>query len=205
VVNDGEVSALAGAMSLHDRPVLGLAFGSSEAAGYVTPAGGITTWLNELAFVPIDYAADAPVDEWTGDRGVGALYLSQQAVFRLARRAGVRCDESLAPAARLAEVQRLLEAGDEPARAIWEAIGISLGYALAHYASIYELKHVPILGRVTSGSGGEIILGFANRVLATEFPELVGRVRIALPDEASRRVGQAVVAASLPAREGTPQ
>jgi predicted NBD/HSP70 family sugar kinase len=198
VVNDGDVSALAGAMSLRDAPVLGLAFGSSEAAGYVTAAGAITTWLNELAFPPIDYAPEAPVDEWSGARGVGAVYLSQQAVFRLADGAGIPCGESSTPAARLKGVQRLLEGGDPRARAIWEAIGISLGYALAHYATIYELKHVPILGRVTSGSGGEIILARASEVLAAEFPELAARLHVALPDEKSRRVGQAVAAASLP-------
>jgi predicted NBD/HSP70 family sugar kinase len=198
VVNDGEVSALAGAMSLHDAPVLGLAFGSSEAAGYVTPGGEITTWLNELAFAPIDYSPAAPVDEWTGDRGVGALYLSQQAVFRLARRAGVPCDEAQPPAARLHGVQLRLEAGDERAWAIWDAIGVALGYALAHCATVYELKHVPILGRVTSGRAGEIIVARAREVLAAEIPELAATIRLELPDEASRRIGQAVAAASLP-------
>jgi len=198
VVNDGEVSALAGAMDIGDRPVLGLAFGSSEAAGYVTAAGAITTWLNELAFAPIDYSPAAPVDEWTGDRGVGALYLSQQAVFRLARRAEIPCDEKGTPAARLQGVQRLLEGGDARAREVWEAIGISLGYALAHYASIYEVRYVPVLGRVTSGRGGEIIVAWATEVLAAEFPDLAARIRVSVPDEKSRRVGQAVAAASLP-------
>src|SRR5262249_38320171 len=53
VVNDGEVTALAGSMSLGENPVLGLAFGSSLAAGYVNAAGNITGWLNELAFAPV--------------------------------------------------------------------------------------------------------------------------------------------------------
>ena len=35
IVNDGEVTALAGSMSLEDNGVLGVALGSSEAAGYV--------------------------------------------------------------------------------------------------------------------------------------------------------------------------
>ncbi len=55
VVNDGEVTALAGSMSLGENAILGIALGTSTAAGYVTPEGDITTWLNELAFVPIDY------------------------------------------------------------------------------------------------------------------------------------------------------
>jgi predicted NBD/HSP70 family sugar kinase len=198
VVNDGEVSALAGAMSLADQPVLGLAFGSSLAAGYVTASGALTTWLNELAFVPIDEAPGAPVDEWTGDTGVGALYLSQQAVFRLAARAGIPCDDDRPPAERLRSVQERLATGDERARAIWVSIGVALGYALAHYAAIYDLRHVPVLGRVTSGAGGEIIVAEAGAVLAAEFPGLAAKVRLELPDEKSRRVGQAVAAASLP-------
>ena len=70
VVNDGEVTALAGSMALHDNAVLGIAMGSSLAAGFVTPQGTITTWLNELAFVPVDYRENAPRDEWSGDGGV---------------------------------------------------------------------------------------------------------------------------------------
>src|SRR5947209_2649296 len=69
VVNDGEVTALAGAMALKQNGVLGVALGSSLAAGYVTPDGNITSWLNELAFAPVDYHPGAPVDEWSGDYG----------------------------------------------------------------------------------------------------------------------------------------
>lgn len=199
VVNDGEVTALAGAMSLEDRPVLGIALGSSQAAGYVTPGGEITSWLNELAFVPVDLDPDGPVDEWSGDRGVGALYFSQQAVFRLAPIGGIPVNDRLGLAERLKSVQQRLEAGDPTARRVWDAIGIYLGYALGLYAEFYELKHVLILGRVTSGSGGDLILSRAKEVLAAEYPDVAARASISLPDEKSRRVGQAVAAASLPA------
>ena len=199
VVNDGEVTALAGAMSLEDQPVLGIALGSSEAAGYVTPEGEITSWLNELAFAPVDLDPQGPVDEWSGDRGVGANYFSQQAVFRLAPAGGIPVDDRLGLAERLKSVQERLEAGDPAARQVWDAIGIYLGYGLGLYAEFYEMKHVLILGRVTSGSGGDLILSRAKDVLAAEYPELAARARISLPDEKSRRVGQAVAAASLPA------
>ena len=196
VVNDGEVTALAGSMSLEDNGILGVAMGSSEAAGYVNMNGNITGWLNELAFAPVDYAPDGPVDEWSGDMGVGALYFSQQCVFRLAPTIGL---EPLGEtkAAKLKSIQKYLEAGHEGARQIWESIGIYLGYTLAHYADFYDLKHVLILGRVTSGSGGTIILDNAKNVLDTEFPELA-HINIQLPDEKSRRVGQSIAAASLP-------
>lgn len=198
VVNDGEVTALAAAMGLDDTAVLGIALGSSEAGGYVTPEGEITTWLNELAFCPIDYDPKGGVDEWSGDTGVGAQYFSQQAVFRLAPAAGIEIDETVGLAERLKSVQDMLEANDERALKIWDLLGNYLGYGIAYYAQFYTLKHVLILGRVTSGQGGTIMLEKANEVLAAEFPELAGSITLHLPDEKTRRVGQAVAAASLP-------
>jgi len=198
VVNDGEVTALAGAMSLSDGAVLGIAMGSSEAGGYVTPSGEITTWLNELAFCPVDYDPNAPVDEWSGDTGCGALYFSQQAVFRLAPVAGIELDNSLGLAEKLRSVQDLLNANDPRALRIWETIGIYLGYGIAHYANFYDMRHALILGRVTSFEGGNIIIANAREVLKREFPELAEKIALHLPDESSRRVGQAVAAASLP-------
>jgi len=198
VANDGEVTALAGSMSLGVNAILGVAMGSSEAAGYVTPEGNITNWLNELAFAPVDYAPDAPVDEWSGDRGVGALYFSQQAVFRLAPVAGITLDESLGLAERLKSFQDLHASGDPRTRAVYETIGVYLGYGIAHYADFYDLQHVLVLGRVTSGEGGHIIIDKAHEVLQTEFPELAARISVNLPDEKARRVGQSIAAASLP-------
>jgi len=199
VVNDGEVTALAGSMSLEDNGVLGVALGSSEAGGYVTMDGNITGWLNELAFCPVDYSPDAPADEWSGDKGVGALYFSQQCVFRLAPKAGIDIPKDITDADKLKLVQEKLEAGHAGARDIWRSMGYYMGYGIAHYADFYELKHVLILGRCTSGGGGQIILDGANEVLRAEFPEIASKVNIQLPDEKSRRVGQSIAAASLPA------
>jgi predicted NBD/HSP70 family sugar kinase len=198
IVNDGEVTALAGAMSLGDNGILGIAMGTSQAAGYVNLEGNITSWLNELAFVPVDYNPNAAVEEWSGDRGVGALYFSQQAVFRLAPMAGIQVPVNESKAAQLKFVQEKLEAGHEGAFKIWQSIGYYLGYTLANYADFYQLRHVLILGRVTSGKGGDIILQCARQVLDAEFPEIARQVNIQLPDEKSRRVGQSIAAASLP-------
>ncbi|MGC8945151.1 MAG: ROK family protein [Anaerolineae bacterium] len=203
VVNDGEVAALAGAMSLETTALLGVALGSSEAAGFVTPEGLLTDWLDELAFAPIDYNPQAPADEWSGDRGVGSQYLSQQAVFRLVPKVGIHIPEGIPKAKKLAFVQEYLEKGHEGARLIWETMGIYLGYAIAHYADFYPLQHLLIMGRCTSGSGGRLLLEAARNVLRVEFPDLAGRIAIHLPDEQSRRVGQAVAAASLPVTQKT--
>ena len=172
--------------------------GSSEAAGYVDMHGHIMGWLNELAFAPIDYSSTAPVEEWSGDIGCGASYFSQQCVFRLAPKAGIEIPNDLTDADRLKFVQEKLEAGHEAAVKIWQSMGIYLGYGLAHYADFYDIKHVLILGRCTSGRGGDLILESAKEVLRVEFPELAERIHIQLPDEKSRRVGQSIAAASLP-------
>ena len=198
VVNDGDVTALAGAMSLDDNCVLGVAMGSSEAVGYVNEEGNITGWLNELAFAPIDFRPDAPADEWSGDIGCGVQYLTQQAVFRLAEAHGISLDAHGQLAEKLKFVQTLLESGNDLAKKIWETIGVYTGYAIAHYADFYKIKHMLILGRVTSGSGGSIVLAKSNEVLGAEFPDLASSIELHLPDEKTRRVGQAVAAASLP-------
>ncbi len=198
VINDGDVAALAGSMSLEDNGVLGIAMGSSEAGGYVDPSGHVLGWLNELSFAPIDYSPDASVDEWSGDIGCGSTYFSQQCVFRLAPKAGIDIPPELPNAEKLALVQDKLDAGHEGALNIWKTMGVYLGYGIAHYADFYELKNVIILGRCTSGKGGTVMLGEAIRVLQQEFPDLAQRVNVQLPDEKNRRVGQAIAAASLP-------
>jgi predicted NBD/HSP70 family sugar kinase len=200
VINDGDVTALAGAMSLGDNAILGIALGSSEATGYVDENGNIMGWLNELAFAPVDYREGAALDEWSGDRGVGSQYFSQQCVFRLAPKAGITIPPDITDAEKLKFVQEKLEKGDPGALRIWESMGIFLGYGIAHYADFYPLRHVLILGRCTSGRGGSLLLEGAQKVLAAEFPEHAG-VHIQLPDEKSRRVGQSIAAASLPALE----
>ena len=198
VANDGDVTALAGAMDLEDNAVLGIAMGTSEAGGYVDAQGNITGWLNELAFVPVDFNEDAMVDEWSGDYGCGVKYFSQDAVIKLAPAAGIELDETLSPAEKLKVVQGLMENGDRRAAAIYDTIGAYFGYAIAYYAEFYDIKHVLIMGRVTSGEGGVILLERAKEVLNTEFPELASQVELHIPDEKSRRVGQSVAAASLP-------
>ena len=196
VCNDGDVTALAGAMSLGEDGILGIAMGTSEAGGYVDMKGNITGWLNELAFVPCDLAPGAMVDEWSGDIGCGVKYFSQDAVIKLAPAAGIELDPALSPAEKLKVVQAKMEQGDAGARAIYETIGVYLGYTLAFYAMFYDINHVLLMGRVTSGEGGDLVLGKAQEVLRAEYPEL--KMQVNLPDEKSRRVGQSVAAASLP-------
>jgi predicted NBD/HSP70 family sugar kinase len=201
VANDGEVTALAGAMSLGDNAVLGVSMGTSQAGGYVTPAGNITPWLNELAFAPVDYRPGAPRDEWAGDVGCGVQYFSQQSVARLALQAGFQFAENLPLAERLVVVQKAMSANDPRAQQVYDSIGIYFGYAVAHYADFYDFRHLIVLGRVTSGPGGQRILDRATEVLQEEFPERAAKIQLHTPDEKEKRHGQAIAAASLPALE----
>ena len=197
VANDGDVTALGGALELKDNCVLGIAMGTSEAVGYVDENGNLTGWLSELAFVPVDFNKDAMVDEWSLDFGVGCKYFSQDAVIKLAPRAGIQLDEKLSLAEKLKEVQKLMEQNDDRARKIYESIGVYLAYALAYYAEFYKIKHVLLLGRVTSGLGGDIILDVCKKTIDKEFKEY-SDISIGMPSEYLRRVGQSITAASLP-------
>jgi predicted NBD/HSP70 family sugar kinase len=198
VVNDGEVTALAGSMSLGRNRILGISLGTSTAGGYVNAEGNITSWLNEVAFVPVDYHPQAPIDEWSGDYGCGVQYLSQQCVGRLLAPAGIEVDAKLLLPEKLKHVQKLMEEGDERARKIYQTIGTYLGYGVAHFADFYDLENVLILGRVTSGPGGDLLIDGAKEVLKSQFPELADKIAFHIPDEKEKRHGQAVAAASLP-------
>jgi predicted NBD/HSP70 family sugar kinase len=219
VVNDGEVTALAGAMVGGVGGLLGIAMGSSEAAGYVTRAGCLTSWVNELAFSPIDYAPEAPLDEWSGDRGCGVQYMSQQAAGRLLAPAGIEVAGGMPLPARLVELQKLMAAGDDRAALVYQTIGTYLGYALLEYRDGYDFDNVLVLGRVVSGAGGEVILARAKEVLASDdatdedaahdggaggtpghgrTPSGRAPITFHTVSERDKRHGQAVAAASLP-------
>jgi predicted NBD/HSP70 family sugar kinase len=198
VVNDGEVTALAGAMQAGVGGLLGVAMGSSEAAGYVTPSGALTSRLNELAFAPIDYAPDAPADEWSGDRGCGVQYLSQQAAGRLMARAGIELEPGMTLPERLVRLQALMADDDPRARLVYETIGTYLGYALLEYGRFYEFGHLSLLGRVMTGAGGDVIVGRAREVLNVEDPATAASLTFLAVSERAKRHGQAMAAASLP-------
>ncbi|OQB24876.1 MAG: hypothetical protein BWY11_00802 [Firmicutes bacterium ADurb.Bin182] len=196
--NDGDVTALAGAMSLGEGAVMGIAMGTSEAVGYVNEDGKILGWLNELAFAPVDLNETAPVDEWSGDRGAGCKYFSQDAVIRLAQKAGILLSDSLTPAQKLLEVQKLAEGGNTGAIRIFKTIGAYLAHTIPLYSKFYDIRYLLVLGRVLSGRGGDIIVSECCRILKEEYPELSKRMKVMLPDEKTRRIGQSVAAASLP-------
>ena len=198
VANDGDVTALAGAMGMGVGAIMGIAMGTSEAVGYVDKDMNVLGWISELAFAPVDLNEDAMRDEWSTDIGVGCKYFSQDAVNKLAPRAGIALDENLTPAEKLKVTQALMEQDDERAQKVFRDIGIYLAYTVVQYSKFYDIRNLMILGRVMSGKGGEMILSTCQSVLKDEFPALYEQVAVMLPDEKTRRVGQSVAAASLP-------
>lgn len=198
VANDGDVSALAGTLSLKDNNVLGIAMGTSEAVGYIDEEGRITGWLNELAFVPVDASPNAMIDEWAGDIGCGVKYFSQDGVIKLAPRAGIELDESASPAEKLKAVQALMAEDDPRAKKVYESIGCYLGHTLPYYYQTYGFRYVLLLGRVMSGKGGDILIETCEKVLKDEYPDIADKFQLKLPDEYFRRVGQSMAVASLP-------
>lgn len=198
VVNDGDVTAIAGSMAINDSAVLGISMGTSLAAGYIDGHNTIKGWLNELAFVPVDYRTNGPIDEWSGDIGCGVQYFSQQAVGRLIPASGLEINDSLKLPEKLEAVQEKMSQGDERAADIYETIGTYFGYTIAHFDNFYDFRHLLFLGRVSSGAGGELILKVARNVLDKEFPALSEKVKFQTPDEKTKRHGQAIAAASLP-------
>lgn len=173
--NDGEVTALAGAVRYKRKKLLGLSMGTSEAAGYVAPGGGLFDRLDELAFAPIDYRADAPCDEWSGDAGCGVSYLSRTGLERLARHAGFSGPDALNPE-------------DPRTMSVYRSLGAYLGNALLHYRTFYDFDALLLLGGILHGG--------AEHVAKTA--EEISGVPILLPDSEFRRRGQAEIAASLP-------
>jgi len=199
VANDGDISALAGAMGLGKGNLMGMAMGTSEAVGYVDADQNVLGWINELAFAPVDLQAGAMQDEWSTDYGVGCKYFSQDAVIKIAPWAGIEIPADLSLAEKLKFVQKLMEADDQRAIDIFETIGAYLAYTTVLYSQFYDIDYMMLMGRVMSGKGGDTILRVCNEILADEYPELHKKCLVTLPDENMRRVGQSVAAASLPA------
>jgi len=200
VFNDGDVTALAGVLAMKKSGgTLGIAMGSSEAGGYVNPKGALTGRISELAFAPVDLNPNAGRCEWSGDAGVGAMYFSQQAVNYIAPRYGFRFPKKASLPERLVMVQEAMEKRDEKALRVYLMLGRYLANAAAWYREFYDFRNLMILGRVTTGFGGEILLNTARMGLEAIDPALADEIDIFMPDEKARRLGQSVAAARIPA------
>ena len=198
IYNDGDVSALAGMITMGKKGILGVAMGSSEAVGYIDQSGALTGRITELAFAPVDFNPNAPKDEWSGDYGVGAMAFSQQAVNWLAKKFGFKFPADMKLPERLKVVQAAMEKGDQKALKVYVQIGRFLAHAIPWYNEFYDYSSMMLLGRVTSGLGGDIILETAKAMLKDIYPDAAERIELIVPDEHFRRLGQSVAAAQIP-------
>lgn len=215
VINDGEVTALAAVQKLKGLGnVMGISMGSSEGGGYANADGNLLGWINELCYIRLDLNPEAPTDPWTkgAHRGISHMYLGQRGATKLAAKAGVKVPENLVyPHADMCTIRHenhaqalkmIQEAMKDPAqepqvKQLYETCGVYLGYGLAQYSEFYKIDHVMILGRVSKGAGGDLMLATAKRVLETEFPEYAG-ITFHTADDHFKAVGQCIAAAALP-------
>merc|ERR1719356_1729721 len=215
VINDGEVTALAAFAKIKAGNILGVSMGSSEGAGYADANGHLTGWINELCYVKLDLNPKAPTEPWTkgAHTGLSHMYLGQRGATKLAPKAGVELPDNFKyphpdmctmkhehHAQVLKMIQKAMtDSEKEPqVRKIYETCGVYLGYALAQYCKFYTIDHVMILGRVSKGAGGDIMLDTAKKVLQEEFPELA-KIQFHTADDHFKGVGQCIAAAALPA------
>merc|ERR1719473_1984098 len=189
VINDGEVTALAAVQKIKAGNVMGISMGSSEGGGYANADGNLLGWINELCYVRLDLNPKAPTDPWTkgAHTGISHMYLGQRGATKLAAAGGIEGpDEHMYPNPAMCTIKHenhaqclklIQEAMKNPtkepeARKIYETVGVYLGYGLAQYLEFYEIDHVMILGRVSKGAGGDIMLDTAKKVFTEEFPDL---------------------------------
>jgi predicted NBD/HSP70 family sugar kinase len=214
VINDGEVTALAAVQKIKAGNVMGISMGSSEGGGYANADGNLMGWINELCYIRLDLNPDAPTDPWTKGhhRGMSHMYLGQRGATKLAGRNGVQVPENYYyphpdmctikhedHANCLKLIQKAMATPETEAQTslIYETIGVYLGYALAQYCEFYTIDHVMILGRVSKGKGGDLMLDTAKKVLETEFPEYA-HMQFHTADDHFKAVGQCIAAAALP-------
>jgi len=214
VINDGEVTALAAVQKIGKGNILGISMGSSEGGGYANKDGNLMGWINELCYVRLDLNPEAVTDPWTkgAHKGISHMYLGQRGTTKLAAKGGVKVPENYvyphpdmctikhedhAQCLKLIQKAMADPAQEPTVRKIYETVGVYLGYALAQYSEFYKIDHVMILGRVSKGAGGDLVLDTAKKVLATEFPQYSG-IQFHTADDHFKAVGQCIAAAALP-------
>merc|ERR1719215_955454 len=211
VINDGEVTALAAVQKISKGNVMGISMGSSEGGGYANADGNLMGWINELCYIKLDMNPKAPTDPWTkgAHRGISHMYLGQRGATKNAHKICEVPENYKYPhpdmctikhedhAQCLKLVQKAMVDNPEKASDLHKTCGVYLGYGLAQYCEHYCIDHVMILGRVSKGAGGDLMLKTASEVLEAEFPDLP-KIQFHTADDHFKAVGQCIAAAALP-------
>jgi len=213
VINDGEVTALAAFQKIKAGNVMGISMGSSEGGGYANADGNLLGWINELCYIRLDMNPRAPTDPWSkgAHTGLSHMYLGQRGATKLAHKVCEVPDNYKYPHPDMCTIKHedhaqclklIQKAMADPEKEkevtkLYETVGVYLGYALAQYCEFYKIDHVMILGRVSKGKGGDVMLDTAKKVLTEEFPEFAG-MQFHTADDHFKAVGQCIAAAALP-------
>jgi predicted NBD/HSP70 family sugar kinase len=214
VINDGEVTALAAVQKIGKGNIMGISMGSSEGGGYANTDGNLMGWINELCYIRLDLNPEAPTDPWSKGHhtGLSHMYLGQRGATKLAGKVIKGLPENYVyphpgmctikhedHAQCLKLIQKAMADPSQEAEVskIYETIGVYLGYGLAQYCEFYPIDHVMILGRVSKGKGGDMVLDTAKKVLQTEFPQFA-HIQFHTADDHFKAVGQCIAAAALP-------
>jgi len=217
VINDGEVTALAAVQKIGvDKiggGVMGISMGSSEGGGYANKDGNLMGWFNELCYMKLDMNPDAPTDPWTKEnhRGTSHMYLGQRGATKNAHKVVEVPENYVYPHADMCTIKhedhaqclKLIQAGvkkdetKDKVMDLYKTCGVYLGYGLAMYQESYDIENVMILGRVSKGEGGDLMLKTASEVLEKEFPNNP-KITFHVADEKFKAVGQCIAAAALP-------
>lgn len=191
VENDGDVSAIGASALYHKNKVLGLALGTSFAAGYVKDSS-LNGWISELSKVPINVSKKARKHYILGIEGSASEYLSQKGIVYLLENNGLSLQGDLPH--KLLQIQKLAEEGDPLVLKGYHDMGIYLGSDIRYLSLFYDIESVFLLGRVMSGKGGEILLQTASDYLKKKKMQ----IDLFSADEDFKRLGQSYIAASLP-------
>jgi len=196
--NDGDIAALAGAMSLQKNKLWGVPLGTGFGSGYVDGAGNLKDWSTNMAFSKVAVNEDAHSSELLGFIGIGESYISQNRVIEMAEKEGIEMPPELYPAEKLLIIQDYMNKGDSRTTRIFTYMGCCFAHMLPLADLFLDIEHVYLIGRLVSGKGGEVFVQECQRVLNEDYPDHAAKMTLWLPDENDRRVSQSVAAASLP-------
>jgi predicted NBD/HSP70 family sugar kinase len=212
VINDGEVTALAAVQKIKKGNVLGISMGSSEGGGYANADGNLMGWISELCYMKLDMNPTAPTDPWTkgNHKGTSHMYLGQRGATKNAHKITDVPENYKYPhpdmctikhedhAQCLKLVQKAMKDSPDKASELYKTCGVYLAAGLANYVDMgYVIDHVMILGRVSKGEGGDLMLKTASECLAADYPE-VPKIEFHTADDHFKAVGQCIAAAALP-------
>ena len=145
MANDGDVTAMAGAMAIDDSAVLGSLDGD-QPRRRLHPPQGFSHRVDQRARVRACGLPRGCRHQMNGAATMVAAFNTSRnkALAALLPLSGIEVSEGLGLPEKLEVVQEKMAQGDERAAAIYRTIGTCFGYTIAHFAEFYEFRHLLI-------------------------------------------------------------